>query len=1286
MAGTDDHSSSSICHQQNLTVPAATEEEEEEMATSTSQSSSSPLLLPLAENPILFLVCFHMALRSELDQLRRLATEAFDTGLFYHDFAVELLRRFDFLKLAYKYHCAAEDEVIFHALDDHVPNVASTYTLEHRSIDGLFDSIFYRLNVIMEENENENVSKPYQELVFCIGTLHTFISQHMLKEEEQVFPLLSKQFSPKKQAAFVWQFLCSIPVMLLEDLLPWTISFLPLDEQLEVKNCIKEIVPEEKSLQEVVIYWLSSNNQHPLGSYSKSGTDRCLEGSTDMKVLLKSQCVKRYLGENWSCIQAYPVQEDVGQNLVDGLHIWHGAIRKDFIEILEELYQSRSSSNFSNLDTIILQLKFLADVLTFYSIALGKLFYPVLNKLVDGHLSSSNEQFPNKHRIEGLQRLLYSTAKNDTPLSKFVEKLSWELESFIVEINKQFSFHEIEVFPIISKNCSHETQQHLLYVSLHIMPLGLLKCVITWFSTHLSEDECRSILNSIKQEDPLVDESFASLLQEWFRIGYSGKTSVEKFGEDLQKMFKSRCSFVSEQTNEAAGSSSSHSNTQPCEGSNSNLMEQICARKAKSYLSYSSSCVSQTARKYEASYSSIINLHIYFPETINTSHPFSEIFGGENHPGYVLTDPKPMDIVFFFHKALKNDLEYLVVGSAQLAENVGLLNDFHRRFHLIQFLFQIHSDAEDQVAFPALEEKGELTNISHSYTIDHKLEGEQFAKVSLILEEISELHASVSKSNSNMDMIMLRHYQLCMKLHNMCKSMHKLLSDHVHREEVELWPLFRERFSIQEQERIVGCILGRTKAEILQDIIPWVMASLTPEEQHTMMSLWRKVTRNTMFDEWLREWWEGYDMTKVVEDSNIASSWTADPLEVISTYLCEYNKQDGNFCSKSTELQDQKIDSPGSNAKPMGDCNADDKGKDSDFDQYDCNHLEHTSPYVESDKKRTQEIEPCQINQIPFSQASQKSKYCNCLLTMTQQDIEAAIRRVSHDSSLEPQRKSYIIQNLLMSRWIVRQHSHLSVSSNGQEFPGQKPSYRDPLKLSFGCKHYKRNCKLVAPCCNQLYTCIRCHDEITGHSLDRKSVTEMMCMKCLKIQPVGSTCSTPSCGKFSMARYYCRICKVFDDDRDIYHCPYCNLCRVGKGLGIDYYHCMNCNACMSRTLLVHVCREKSFMDNCPICHEDIFTSSSPVKALPCGHLMHSACFQDYTCISYTCPICGKSLGDMKVYFKMLDALLAEEKIPDEYAGQTKVILCHDCEKRGVSPFHWLYHKCPSCGSYNTRIL
>lgn len=32
------------------------------------------------------------------------------------------------------------------------------------------------------------------------------------------------------------------------------------------------------------------------------------------------------------------------------------------------------------------------------------------------------------------------------------------------------------------------------------------------------------------------------------------------------------------------------------------------------------------------------------------------------------------------------------------------------------------------------------------------------------------------------------------------------------------------------------------------------------------------------------------------------------------------------------------------------------------------------------------------------------------------------------------------------------------------------------------------------------------------------------------------------------------------------------------------------------------------------------------------------------------------------------------------------ILCNDCDKKGNAPFHWLYHKCGFCGSYNTRVI
>lgn len=71
------------------------------------------------------------------------------------------------------------------ALDKLVKNVVNTYSLEHASIDDLFDSVFHCLDISMNDG-HEDSSSPFQELVFRIGTIQTTIFQHMLKEEEQV--------------------------------------------------------------------------------------------------------------------------------------------------------------------------------------------------------------------------------------------------------------------------------------------------------------------------------------------------------------------------------------------------------------------------------------------------------------------------------------------------------------------------------------------------------------------------------------------------------------------------------------------------------------------------------------------------------------------------------------------------------------------------------------------------------------------------------------------------------------------------------------------------------------------------------------------------------------------------------------------------------------------------------------------------------------------------------------------------------------------------------------------
>jgi hypothetical protein len=104
--------------------------------------------------------------------------------------------------------------------------------------------------------------------------------------------------------------------------------------------------------------------------------------------------------------------------------------------------------------------------------------------------------------------------------------------------------------------------------------------------------------------------------------------------------------------------------------------------------------------------------------------------------------------------------------------------------------------------------------------------------------------------------------------------------------------------------------------------------------------------------------------------------------------------------------------------------------------------------------------------------------------------------------------------------------------------------------------------------------------------------------------------------KCEFGRYYCEVCKFIDDDnsKDIYHCDKCKICRIGKGLDIDYFHCDRCNACMSISLKKHKCVERSLESDCPICHTYMFTSTTPVMFLPCGHCMHVSCYEEYTLV------------------------------------------------------------------------
>lgn len=110
----------------------------------------------------------------------------------------------------------------------------------------------------------------------------------------------------------------------------------------------------------------------------------------------------------------------------------------------------------------------------------------------------------------------------------------------------------------------------------------------------------------------------------------------------------------------------------------------------------------------------------------------------------------------------------------------------------------------------------------------------------------------------------------------------------------------------------------------------------------------------------------------------------------------------------------------------------------------------------------------------------------------------------------------------------------------------------------------------------------------------RNETKTMLCMHCKAIQPAAHTCT--SCNA-QLAKYYCDICKLWDDDpsKPIYHCTDCGICRIGNGLDQDFFHCKKCNICMNIQLKDnHRCIERNLECDCPICGEYMFTSTTTV--------------------------------------------------------------------------------------------
>ncbi|KAI8563262.1 hypothetical protein RHMOL_Rhmol03G0099200 [Rhododendron molle] len=296
----------------------------------------------------------------------------------------------------------------------------------------------------------------------------------------------------------------------------------------------------------------------------------------------------------------------------------------------------------------------------------------------------------------------------------------------------------------------------------------------------------------------------------------------------------------------------------------------------------------------------------------------------------------------------------------------------------------------------------------------------------------------------------------------------------------------------------------------------------------------------------------------------------------------------------------------------------------------------------------------------------------------------------------------------------------------------------------FGCSHYRRRCKIRAPCCDEIFDCRHCHNEskvvcsflwfyinieittfgissnitataecycscgfkivemqneffsirnleqnslevdpLNRHDVPRHEVKRVICSLCHTEQDVQQKCI--QCG-VCMGKYFCSKCKFFDDDvlKDQYHCDKCGICRTGGEE--NFFHCNKCGCCYSRLMKdSHICVERAMHHNCPVCFEYLFDTTKDMSVLPCGHTIHLQCVKEMERhFQYSCPVCSKSYCDMSRAWLRLDQEVASMPMPEMYENKMVWILCNDCGETSEVNFHIVAHKCVKCNSYNTR--
>ena len=175
--------------------------------------------------------------------------------------------------------------------------------------------------------------------------------------------------------------------------------------------------------------------------------------------------------------------------------------------------------------------------------------------------------------------------------------------------------------------------------------------------------------------------------------------------------------------------------------------------------------------------------------------------------------PAPLDAIPVIHNAFRRDMMEIDDAAYKVAKHGGDLSPVLKRLHFHSQILILHAEGEEAAVFPAVEKVAPL--VAKAYAIDH--------------DELDMLNEGLAKVMGAPDELAAARATAALWAH---------LRIHLHKEDVHLYPILRERITEAEQAPIVGHMASKVPPEMMPDFVDWIMRLLDQDDRETITHVW----------------------------------------------------------------------------------------------------------------------------------------------------------------------------------------------------------------------------------------------------------------------------------------------------------------------------------------------------------------------------------------------------------------------------------------------------------------